>query len=517
MPIPVTGPTQTYDFEGGLKLKLAHNDHVGSIEQIRPGEGEKLYIPLDKHIGNPSRPVVEVGQRVKKYELLAEPQGHVSVSQHAPTSGIIDFVPDPSSAVLGTGDNGAQEIVLICDGMEETIDPPKSIELPRDDLSGEAALFPDSLKQKLYRRISEAGIIGMGGAGFPSHVKLNEGMQAEVAECIINGVECDPLSCGDSALMDEQPRELISAAVLIGRLLNATRTVLAVSSRTNVERFYEIARSSGIELIVAPDRYPAGSEKQLIKIVTGKELPLNNLPIHIGVVCFNVATAIAMLKAATLARPLVSRVLTINGLAKTVADVPLGLPICRLIELLDGVLPHPNQVTTGGMMMSRLVSDRNAPVQKTTNEISRKILRQSADKRPRACVRCGECINVCPMKLQPQNLFQFSQQSDLDDLQDHGLFDCIECGCCDYVCPSAIPLVEHFRCSKNEINSLAEATVKRTMLLQRYESHLSRQDNATPAERNAALADTDELTIETIDDELAKLKARLGKSPNVDQ
>lgn len=516
---------QTYDFEGGLVLKPAHKHRIETIEEIRLREGEKLYISLDKHIGNPSLPVVQIGQRVKKYELLAESQGHVSVSQHAPTSGIIDFVPELPQSVGGTGNFGGQEIVIKCDGLDETIELAKLVEIPIEARSDKSTVYSAALKQKFYRRIAEAGIVGMGGAGFPAHVKLNEGMNAEVTECILNGVECEPLSCGDGALIEKRFEELISAAVLIGSILNAKRTVLAVSSATRVENLSDIAGSTGIEVIVAPDRYPAGSEKQLIKIVTGKELPLNNLPIHIGVVCFNVATAIAMLEAATFAKPSVSRVLTINSVEKTVANVPVGLPICRLIELVDGESPDPRQVTTGGMMMCRPISNRDAPVEKTTNEISHKIHRETTkaniselkNKHSRACVRCGECISVCPMKLQPQNLFQFSQQSDLDDLQDYGLFDCIECGCCDYVCPSNIPLVENFRVSKREINSLAGAGVKRNQLLQRYERHLSRQDNATPAERNAALADTDELTTETIDDELAKLKARLGKSVTVDE
>ncbi len=470
-----------------------------------------LHVSLNRHIGNPSLPIVEAGQHVKKYETIAIPQGHVSVAQHAPSSGVVVSV----SELSATGDTlencYEQEIVLACDGLDLSMELAEHLDLTNKETEDKPQRYSEALRQKLYRRIAGAGIIGMGGAGFPAHVKIREGMNAEVSLCIINGVECEPLSSCDAVLIRQRVGDLVLAAEIIGNMLSAERIVIAVNSNIKSQPLYEAARSAGVEIVIAPARYPAGSEKQLIKIITNNELPLNNLPIHAGVVCFNVASALAILDAATFGKPLVSRMLTLNGAKHSVVETPVGLPICQVVERIEGIIPDVERMTTGGMMMSRALNDVNSPVLKTTNEISVVSSRPTRPKHHLACIRCGECVKVCPIKLQPQLLFQLSEQSDLDDLQDHGLFDCIECGCCDYVCPSHIPLVENFRGSKKDVNSLVEASANRAYLLQRYENHRSRQDNATPAERNAALADTSELTMESIDDELARIKARLEK------
>lgn len=523
---------KSYDFEGGLKLDLSHSDLDKTIKTVNLLEGDELHIPLAAHIGNPSRAIVEVGQYVRKFEELAIAQGHVSVAQHAPSSGVVVSVPqtverDLSSEVLAAeplldqaksdqanaekplANHGEQMIVISCDGLDEVHKLPPSLDLP-----GATEFYTESLKENLYRRIVAAGIIGMGGGGFPAHVKVKEGMLTEVGELIVNAVECEPLSLSDSALIEAQVETFVAATQMVGRLVEAKRIVIAVGSNVKSQRLSDLAAASGISIVQAPDRYPAGSEKQLIKIVTGKELPLNSLPIHIGVVCFNVATIIAMYEAAILGRPSIYRVLTLNGSEQTLVAAPVGLSICSLIERVEGASPDPDGVTTGGMMMSRPIGGLTTPVNKAITEISVRGPNLPSAELAQACVRCGECVGVCPIRLQPQKLYELSKQSDVDDLQDHGLFDCIECGCCDYVCPSNIPLVDYFRNAKKEVNALTDASADRAQLLGRYQAHLARQDNATPAQRNAALADTNDLTLENIDDELEKLKARLGRTTN---
>ena len=490
----MTATIDTFDFSGGLRINPQQPTTPIERRAIALRKGDELRIPLNEHIGVSSRLIVSEGQRVLKYQLLASPNGHVSVGQHAPTSGY----------VKSTSIDNQNDVVLECDGLDESEELPPFQPLPSEPYSA-------GLQQSLYRRIAAAGIVGMGGAGFPAHVKLKEGMATEVGDLIVNGVECEPLSYGDQILIEDSTNDLIAGSEMLGNLLGAQRVLLAVNSDVDLVRLGKLSAGSRIETLIASNRYPAGSEKQLIKIVKNVELPLNRLPIHIGVVCYNVATVVAMYRAATLSMPLISRLVTVNGSKKTVAEVPIGLSIQTLLELIDEVETKDTKITTGGMMMGRPIESVSSPVKKTTNEISIHAAARETTQPARACVRCGECVSVCPIKLQPQKLYELSRLGDLDDIQDHGLFDCIECGCCTYICPSDIPLVEHFRLSKAEVNGMADASSNRAFLLQRYEAHLGRQDNATPAERNAILADTEVLTTEGIDDELAKLKQRLTK------
>ncbi|MGR8949992.1 MAG: electron transport complex subunit RsxC [Gammaproteobacteria bacterium] len=487
-------------FDGGLPISRRVFSVPYEFKQVELRAGDQVRIPLNDHVGRPSLPLVTVGQRVKKHEMIAGLQGRVSSAQHAPAAAVVSEI--RSAAAGGSTRARATDIVLVCLADDEP-------ELPREALSTDRLGENSSLQSEIRRRIAAAGIIGMGGGGFPAQIKLDEGTQSTVNNLIINAVECEPLASADRHLLKEHLETIKDSALMLGALLKPERITLAVLQQGDEGEFHKALSGSGVELLPTPAQYPAGSEKQLVKILTGKELPLNQLPIHAGVVCFNVATSIAMYRAAKFDEPCVSRLVTLNTNRRWVVEAPIGMTMETLLERLGESVPADAVLRSGGMMMGRAI-DMQQPITKISNEISLLAERDSALNSIRPCIRCGECAVVCPARLQPQKLFEYSKLNDLDSVQDYGLFDCIECGCCSYVCPSEIPLVQQFQRSKHEVNGLTNQALHRQQLARRYEQHLLRQDNRTPAERNVTLADIPHANDQEMDAELQRLKQRLA-------
>src|SRR5690606_3784793 len=391
---------------------------------------ERLVLPLNQHIGAPAQPVVAVGESVLKGQVIAEPAGFVSAAIHAPTSGIIEAisdhqVPHPSGMTTAC-------IVLKPDG---------------EDLWCDHQGIGDYLKatpEALLNAVKNAGITGMGGAGFPSSVKLTP--RHGIDTLIINGTECEPYITADDILMQERARDIIEGIKIIARILGNPATLI-VGVEDNKPRAFEAlvaaAANTAIEIVEFPTKYPSGGEKQLIQILTGKEVPNGKLPADIGMVCHNVGTAYAVYRAVALGEPLISRVTTVTGKACATNrnyEVLIGTPVSHLLAHNGFDAKSCTRLVMGGPMMGFSLPDLSVPVIKTTNCILACNREESPPFAPQQpCIRCGMCSEACPASLLPQQLYWYSQAQDVDKLRAYNLFDCIECGACAYVCPSNIP------------------------------------------------------------------------------
>ncbi|MDP5053687.1 MAG: electron transport complex subunit RsxC, partial [Congregibacter sp.] len=418
-----------HDFHGGIHPP--ERKSLSNSQAIRRAAIPKqLVLPLSQHIGSPAVAVVVPGQAVLGGERLTDLSG---LPIHAPTSGVIAAIEDRpvphASGML------ARCIVIDCDGTNCWVD----LQSLRD--------FRSVPRPELVQRLFEAGIAGLGGAGFPTAQKLPREDNSSIDTLIINGTECEPYITADDVLMRERAKEIISGTEILAYIASPKEIVIGVEdNKPEAIAAFKIALGDrqDIRLAVFPTKYPSGGEKQLIEILTGKQVPSGGLPNRIGVLCQNVASAAAVHDAVINGRPLVSRITTVTGeSAKSPGnfEVLLGTPMQDLLAQAD-YHPAPRQrLIMGGPMMGVTLADHHCPVIKTTNCLLVPTSRELPEPAPaQACIRCGLCAEACPARLLPQQLYWFARAQDLERLEEHHLFDCIECGACSYVCPSHIPL-----------------------------------------------------------------------------
>jgi electron transport complex protein RnfC len=445
-----------FRFHGGVRVTRNKERLQGTASRaitLPP----RLGYPLQSHIGTPARPVVSIGQSVCRGEVLAVSTSYVSQTIHAGTSGIIAEIGE--RAVIHPGGLADICIVLEADGEDRRLEPWPALDLER------------ATPTALLERILDAGIIGMGGAGFPSHVKLREGLSNAVRMLIINGVECEPYIGCDDCVIRERADDVILGARILMQVLGASRCLVAVEDDMEQAWAALSSRADGVvELVRVPAVYPAGGEKQLIKMITGAEVPTHGLPIDAGVVMHNAATAVAVTDAVIRGWPLTERVITVAGAVRTPANlrVRIGTPIGHLIDACGRARGDARSIV-GGPMMGTQVADESVPVVKTTNCVLQLPL-AAGNQTVMPCIRCGDCVEVCPAQLQPQALYEFARASDWDNARDFHLFDCIECGACAYVCPSRLPLVHYYRYAKSEVEALELAQQRAAALKSRYEA-----------------------------------------------
>jgi electron transport complex protein RnfC len=451
-----------FNFPGGIALR--EHKRVSTTSPVTKSSlPDIIVLPLNQHIGSPSKPVVNLDDSVLKGQLIAEAANDISVPLHAPTSGkivAIESRPVPHPSGLA-----AQCIVIKPDGIDQPI-------TGYGEKEESANLSPTEVIQK----IRQAGIVGLGGAGFPSYMKLanesnatgnkkgNNNGNKSVDTLILNGIECEPYITCDQMLMQSQPEDIINGMLIMQRALDVKRCIVAIENN-KPKAFNELTttvknnpNASHIEIVKVPTVYPAGGEKQLIQTLTNREVPSQGLPMDIGIVCHNVGTAHAISRALEYNEPLISRYVTVVGsVAKArVLEVLIGTPISHLIEECGGNRKTLSRVIMGGPMMGFALHDDDTPIVKITNCILVNatigdVPLPSRSHQAMPCIRCGACAEACPVSLLPQQLYWYARAKEFDKIQDYNLFDCIECGCCDYVCPSHIPLVKYYRYAKSTI------------------------------------------------------------------
>lgn len=480
MTSPNDTPRRLYRFHGGSHPETHKSESTQTALREAPLP-ERVILPLSQHIGAAAKPIVEVRSSVGKGQLVARAEGQLSSPVHASISGTVTAIaerPVPhASGIL------APCIEIESDGEDRWTDKLPSPIQSLDELSSEA----------IIERISQAGIVGLGGAAFPTGIKL--GSTARIKTLIINGAECEPYITCDDMLMREQAAEILQGLKVAQHLLQPEQTLIAVEDNKPqaigaLRTAVAAADFLNTEVIVIPTRYPSGGEKQLIRILTGQEVPSSGLPMDLGILCQNVGSLFAMGEAVFQGIPLIRRVVTVTGEAVTKPQnlwLRLGSTFNDAIEAAGGYLPDARQLVMGGPMMGVAMSNDTVPVIKATNCI---LVQDSSalPKTPMACIRCGECAEVCPAQLLPQQLYWHARAKDFDKSMDYNLFDCIECGCCSYVCPSQIPLVQYYRFAKTEIRQQEADRKKSDIARERHEFHQARLEKAAreKAEKLAA-------------------------------
>ena len=404
---------------------------------------ELLRIPLLQHIGSPAEPIVKRGTQVLKGQLLARAQGPISAPVHAPTSGKVVKIgkyqaPHPSGLPVLT-------ITLKTDGEDKWIDT----DIPTDPFSLEPA--------EIARKVADAGIVGMGGATFPSAVKLGLRDRFKLEKLILNGAECEPYLTCDDRLMQEYTNDVIDGIRIMMYALEVKEAIIAIennkpqaisSMKTAAKDFPEIS------VVAVPVQYPMGSEKHLVQTLIGKETPARALTAELGVVVHNVATAYAVHQALRESKPLISRIVTVAGGAINNPGnyhALIGTPVSHLIEHAGGLKEDAAQLLLGGPMMGQPLPGTNVPIIKGSGGILAFTQKEVAMKQPSPCIRCASCVNVCPCGLLPLEMAVRAKAGDLEGAADYGLADCISCGSCSYVCPSSIPLVQYFNFAKGAL------------------------------------------------------------------
>lgn len=469
---------KVWDIHGGVHP--LDNKTQSNQQPIKfAGIPEQLVFPLSQHIGTPAAAIVSVGQQVLKGEMIAEAKGLVSVPVHASTSGEIIAIQDhpvPHPSAMS-----ARCIILKPDGKDQWIE--------RQGVEDYSQLE----KTELLRQIRNAGIAGMGGAGFPTAVKLNVRDEQTIETLIINGAECEPYITADDRLMRERANDIVAGIKILKHLINPTKQTLIGIEDNKPEAIAALKQAitgSDINIVSFPTKYPSGGEKQLIQILTGKEVPASGLPADVGIVCQNIGSTEAIYRAIAHGEPLISRITTVTGNAcdhNSNYEVLLGTPVSHLLDLCGFHRDNCSRLIMGGPMMGFTLENVDVPIVKTSNCI----LAPTSDELPlptppQACIRCGMCAEVCPASLLPQQLYWFSRGKEYEKLEAHNLMDCIECGACSYACPSNIPLVQYYRASKADIRKLKQDAIKAEQSKMRFEARqdrLERQEAEKEAKR----------------------------------
>ncbi len=412
---------------------------------------DKVIIPISQHIGAPATPVVAKGDTVQVGQVIAKSSGFVSANIHSSVSGKVASL-DP---VLDSTGYKKPAITIAVEGDEWLTDIDRSTDLRKEvSLSAE----------EIIAKVNDGGIVGLGGATFPSHVKLSipKGKKADVL--IINGVECEPYLTSDHRVMLEKGQELMVGISILKKALGVDRALIGIENNKKdaIEHLKKIsAEYADIEVYALKVKYPQGGEKQLIKALINREVPSGGLPIEVGTVVHNVGTAIAVYEAVQKNKPLIERVVTITGksLEKTGNYmVRIGTPVSKIIEAVGGLPDDTAKIVNGGPMMGKAVNSIEVPVTKGTSGVilfpEQEAYRE--EEQP-ACIRCGKCISACAMGLEPYLLNRLAQRKMFERLEEERVMDCMECGSCSYVCPANLPLLDYIRLGKGEVGAMIRA------------------------------------------------------------
>ncbi|HUT78817.1 MAG TPA: electron transport complex subunit RsxC [Polyangia bacterium] len=424
-------------FRGGVKPhgEKARSSGVAIAPLAAPTE---IVIPLSQHIGAPARACVAPGDEVLMGQVLGEPGGFVSAPVHASVSGKVKAIePRPGQQGVPT-----ECVVIENDGQDRA----SEVEGLGD---GWAAADPKEIKD----RVAKAGLVGMGGAAFPTHVKLSPPPAKPIDAVILNGAECEPYLTADHRIMLERPADVLAGLAIVRHVLGAKRAVIGVEENKPdaIEKLREAAAGSGVEILVLAKKYPQGAEKQLIDAILGREVPSGGLPLDVGCVVQNVGTAAAIADAVIRGKLLYERVVTVTGAPVARPAnllVRVGTPVAAAIEACGGDLANTAKLVLGGPLMGLAQHATGAPVTKGTSGILLLGPREVDARPPAPCIRCGRCVGACPIHLVPTEIGNLAVRGLLEDTERADALDCIECGCCAFGCPSRIPLVQQIRLGK---------------------------------------------------------------------
>lgn len=453
-----------FDLRGGVhpegRKELSADAPVRSMPLPK-----KLFVPLQQHIGAPAAPVVNLGDRVLKGQLIATAQGAVSSSIHAPTSGTISALgdhaaPHPSGLPVPT-------ITLESDGKDEWL----ALNAAGDPF----ALAPE----EVAARVAAAGIVGLGGATFPAALKLNLSRGSGVQTLVMNGGECEPYLTCDDRIMRERAAAIIEGIRLIAHAVDAKEILVGIEDNkpAAIASMQAAAQGTAVKIMVMPSMYPMGSEKQIIHILTGKEIPAGGRPADIGVLVHNVATAYAVHQAVRHGRPLISRIVTLSGGAMASpcnVEALVGTPVRELIEFAGGFTQPPARMVLGGPMMGQQFTNTDIPVVKGTGGVLALLAFEIGQAAASPCIRCSTCVRACPVGLLPLAMMAHIRASDLNGAVALGLKDCIACGSCSYVCPAHIPLVHYFNYARGDLAAQERAKLKQEATKKLADARLER-------------------------------------------
>lgn len=453
-----------FRFHGGIHPDEHKLESAGAPASRAPLPS-RLILSLHQHIGAGARVEVQVGDKVLKGQLLASPQGMISSTIHAPTSGTVAAI--EAHAVPHASSLSGLCIHLIPDG--------------EDRWMAHAPLDYRSLsKHDLLENLRMAGIVGLGGAAFPTHVKYTLSPELRLRTLVINGAECEPWITTDDRLMRDHAEGIVHGIEVLRHLAEPAEVLVGIEGNKPqaIAAMRAACAGKDIEVVVVPTLYPSGGEKQLIRILTGKEVPSGGRPVNIGVACSNVATAFAIHRVVDHGEPLISRQLTVTGNVQKPQNIEvlIGTPLEEVVRLAEP-LPGTTGYIIGGPMMGLHVDTLNTPTVKATNCIIVKSAKLFPPPEPAMpCIRCARCVQACPADLQPHELHWFAKSKNFGKTQEYNLFDCIECGACAYVCPSHIPLVQYFRFAKSEIWQREKELQAAEVARERHEFRMFRQE-----------------------------------------
>ena len=432
---------KTATFERGI-----HPDYQKEITSNKPITSAQLpsrvVIPLSQHTGAPAKPEVNIGDEVKRGQLIGSPAGFVSAPVHASISGKVTAIAEflhPSGRMISS-------VVIESDGKDESISFKENVD------------YMSLGVEEIKTIIKNAGIVGLGGAAFPTNVKLSPPKEKPIETVILNGAECEPYLTADHRLMVEHPREIVEGLKIIMKTLGVNKGYIGIEENKPdaLEKMREVvSKESNIEIRSLEVKYPQGAEKMLIKAIKGREVPSRGLPMDVGVVVQNVGTALAIYEAVKYGKPLIERVVTVTG--KGIKEpknlmVRIGTLISDVVGQCGGFVDGAVKVIVGGPMMGFAQWSLDVPVVKGTSGIL--VLTEDeyvSSEEYFPCIRCGNCIDVCPMGLNPSMLSILSEKGRYEETKEYNLFDCFECGSCAFVCPANRPMVQFMRLAKSMV------------------------------------------------------------------
>ncbi|HEY0563467.1 MAG TPA: electron transport complex subunit RsxC, partial [Methylophilus sp.] len=455
--------SQIFKFNGGI-----HPPENKTIStQLPIGQlplPKTLVLPLRQHVGNMPKVKVQVGEHVLKGQLLAEAEGAVSAAIHAPTSGTISaiaeaIIPHPS----GLPDHC---ITLTPDGLDTWI-AHAGVDWQQTD------------RKQLIASLRTSGIVGLGGATFPTHIKLRADGKSQVHTLVINAAECEPYISCDDMLMRERADQVVKGIAIAQFLLGAEQVLIGIEDNKPeaVLAMQAAVAGTGMQVRVVPTLYPSGDARRLVHLLMGTEIPFDKRSTEVGIQVFNVATVLALHRYFDYGEPALSRIVSMTGNVQQPQnfEVLFGTPLMDLVQAAGGAKPDTSHFIMGGPMMGFNLPDTAVPITKAANCIIAASPTLFAPPPPAMpCIRCARCADACPVNLQPQELYWFAKSDNFEKARDYKLFDCIECGACSYVCPSDIPLVQYYRYAKSEIIATDKAKEAANLARERNEARLAR-------------------------------------------